>query len=139
MRDIEFVSMNYAAAVHAKDEQAFLALYDEKVVVFDAWDEWVYEGREAWSRMVENWFGSLGEERVRVEFSPISCIAEADWAVWCATVRYIGLGTAGEELRSMENRISWTLQRRGGGWLIVHEHSSAPASFETLKVKLKRG
>lgn len=138
MHNVELIAARYAAAVHAKDEQALLALYDENVIVFDMWEEWVYEGRPAWSSMVKNWFGSLGDERVRVEFSPISCVGEADWAVWCATVRYIGLSATDEELRSMENRLTWTVQRRSSGWLIVHEHSSAPASFETLKVKLKR-
>jgi ketosteroid isomerase-like protein len=33
----------------------------------------------------------------------------------------------------MENRISWSLKRSAAEWLIVHEHSSAPVDFETLK------
>jgi ketosteroid isomerase-like protein len=38
----------------------------------------------------------------------------------------------------MENRITWTLKKHGSGWLTIHEHSSTPASFKTLNVKLKR-
>jgi ketosteroid isomerase-like protein len=44
----------------------------------------------------------------------------------------------GEDLRAMENRITWTLKKHGSGWLTIHEHSSTPASFKTLNVKLKR-
>jgi ketosteroid isomerase-like protein len=38
----------------------------------------------------------------------------------------------------MENRLTWALERRGGEWKIVHEHTSAPADFETAKVRLRR-
>jgi ketosteroid isomerase-like protein len=39
----------------------------------------------------------------------------------------------------MTNRLSWALRRQPTGeWKIVHEHSSAPADFETGKVTLKR-
>lgn len=65
-------------------------------------------------------------------------VVEGDWALWCATVRYAGLAASGEELRLLENRTSWSLRWRAGGWLIVHEHSSSPADFKTLKVKLRR-
>jgi ketosteroid isomerase-like protein len=60
-------------------------------------------------------------------------LVEGDWAIWCAIVRYAGLNAAGENLRVMENRISWSLKRSAAEWLIVHEHSSAPVDFETLK------
>lgn len=135
MSDIDVIAELYARAVYSKDEQAFLALYDEDVIVFDAWEQWVYEGREAWSRMVRGWFGELGEERARVTFSPIYCHIENDSAIWCATVRYAGVNATGEELHALDNRLSWGLRRRDGRWLIVHEHTSAPADFKTQKLK----
>lgn len=139
MGELDDIARRYAAAVYAKDEAAFLALYDDDVVVFDMWDAWTYQGREAWAGMVKAWFGSLGEERVGVTFTPVHAVVEADWAVWCAIVRYAGLGADDQELRAMENRVSWTLRRGAEGWRIIHEHSSAPASFDTMKVSLKRG
>lgn len=139
MSEIEAIAGRYAAAVYARDEAAFLALYGEDVVVFDMWDAWSYQGREAWAGMVKAWFGSLGEERVGVTFAPVHAVVEADWAVWCAIARYAGLSADDQELRAMENRISWTLRRGEDGWRIIHEHSSAPASFDTMKVSLKRG
>jgi len=136
MSDIDRVAELYASAVFSKDEQAFLALYDENVVVFDAWEEWLYRGRQAWSGMVRGWFGGLGEERVRVTFAPIYCHIENDAAIWCANVRYAGLSAADEELNAIENRLSWGLRRHEGRWRIVHEHTSAPADFKTHKLKL---
>jgi uncharacterized protein (TIGR02246 family) len=136
--EIDQIAERYASAVRAKDEAAFLSLYDETAVVFDMWDRWVYKGRDAWAGMVRAWFGSLGRERVGVTFAPEFSAIDGDWAVWCAIVRYAGLSETGAELRAMENRMSWTLRRHGGQWRIIHEHSSAPADFETLKVSLHR-
>lgn len=135
--NIDDIANAYIAAVYAKDLHAFLALYDEDVVVFDAWDQWIYRGREAWAAMVKAWFDGLGEERVRVSISPVFSRSEGDLGTLCAIVRYAGLNAAGEELRALETRHSWTLARRAHGWIIVHEHSSAPVDFKTMKVKLE--
>jgi uncharacterized protein (TIGR02246 family) len=138
LSEIDAVADRYVAAVYDKDEAAFLALYDEEVVVFDMWDQWSCKGREAWSGMVKSWFGSHGNESVRVIFTCEMCVVDDDWAVWCGIVRYAGLSAEGAELRAMENRISWSLRRRDDRWLIVHEHSSSPADFKTMKVSLNR-
>jgi len=139
MDEIGEVAARYVAAVFDKDAAAFLALYDEAVVVFDMWDAWSYQGRDALAGMVHDWFGSLGDDRVGVRFEPVMSRVDGDWAVWCAIVRYAGLNAAGDELRSMENRMSWTLRRGPDGWRIVHQHSSSPADFATRAVNLKRG
>ena len=55
-------------AVFARDVDAFAALYDQDVHVFDMWGGWSLRGIAAWRRMAEGWFGSLGDERVRVTF-----------------------------------------------------------------------
>jgi uncharacterized protein (TIGR02246 family) len=138
MEEIEAVAQRYVDAVRDKDEQGFLSLYDEQVTVFDLWDQWSYVGRDAWAASVAAWFGSLGDEQVQVAFRPVSCVVEGRSAAWSAIVSYSGLSAAGEVLRSMENRISWFLRRSDTGWIIVHEHTSAPADHETLAVALKR-
>ncbi|MGA2550949.1 MAG: nuclear transport factor 2 family protein [Burkholderiaceae bacterium] len=138
MNEIEVIAAKYAAAAYAKNEKEFLSLYDENVMVFDMWDQWRYSGRDAWAGSVRSWFNSLGSERVGIKFSSILCKLEGDWAMWCAIVRYAGLGPDDVEFRSMENRISWVLTRQNGIWRIVHEHSSSPADFETFKVRLSQ-
>lgn len=128
----------YRAAVYAKDADAFAALYAEDVRVFDLWGVWVYEGRAAWRAMAVEWFASLGDERVAVMWDEVRIHAGADFAVASATITYQGVSATGEALRAMQNRITQVVQRRGDAWQIIHEHSSAPADFETAKVMLKR-
>ena len=128
----------YKAAVYAKDVDAFVALYDQDVCVFDMWGEWSYSGVEAWRGMVANWFGSLGSERVAVDFAEVQPIMVQEVAVIHAFVTYKGLSAEGEELRAMQNRLTLALEHKNGIWKIVHEHSSAPIDFETLKVVLER-
>ena len=127
----------YKAAVYAKDVEAFVALYDQDVCVFDMWGRWSYSGVEAWREMVTDWFGSLGSERVGVEFADVQTTSVQTIAVAHAFVTYQGLSAEGEALRAMQNRVTFALEHRGDTWKIVHEHSSAPADFETLKVILE--
>ncbi|HEY7726928.1 MAG TPA: nuclear transport factor 2 family protein [Candidatus Eisenbacteria bacterium] len=124
----------YRAAVFAKDVEAFAALYDSGVRVFDMWGEWSYDGLPAWRGMAAQWFGSLGAERVVVEFADARTAAEGDLAVADAFVTYRRVTAEGKELRGMRNRITWALRRSGDRWKVVHEHTSAPVDFDTSKV-----
>jgi uncharacterized protein (TIGR02246 family) len=130
----------YRTAAHAKDVDAFAALYDDDVLVFDMWGRWTYDGLDAWRAGVADWFGSLGEERVAVEFDDVRTVVGDDVAAASAFVTFRGLSADGEELRSMQNRVTWTLRRTSDGtWKVVHEHTSAPLDFETSKPILRRG
>ena len=128
----------YKAAVFARDVDAFIALYDQDVRVFDMWGEWSYQGAQAWRAMVTDWFSSLGAERVVVEFDDVRTVRAQDMAVTHAFVTYKGLSAEGTQLRAMQNRITMVLKQEGGTWKIVHEHSSAPVDSETAKVLLQR-
>jgi len=57
-----------------------------------------------------------------------------------AFVTFKGLSAEGTELRAMNNRLTWALERPpDNGWKIVHEHNSGPADyFETGKVQVRR-
>ncbi|THF86215.1 SgcJ/EcaC family oxidoreductase [Deinococcus sp. KSM4-11] len=128
----------YATAVYARDVDALLALYHPDVTVYDMWESWLYDGRDAWRGMVEGWFGSLGDGRVEVTFDNVRSTATPELALVHAFVTYTGQSASGERLRAMNNRVSMTLVPEGDRWLIQHEHSSAPAQFETGKVSLQR-
>ena len=54
----------YKAAVHDRNVDAFLRLYDPEARVFDTWGVWSYEGVAARRGAIEQWFASLGAERV---------------------------------------------------------------------------
>jgi uncharacterized protein (TIGR02246 family) len=128
----------YKAAVFAKDVDAFVALYDRDVCVFDMWGEWSYDGAQAWRGMVAGWFGTLGAERVAVDFDAMRVILAQDLANVHAFVSYTGVSAEGRELRAMHNRLTWALNQKSGAWKIVHEHTSAPVDFTTSKVLLQR-
>ncbi|GAA5514482.1 hypothetical protein Dcar01_03238 [Deinococcus carri] len=128
----------YRAAVYAKDVDALLSLYDEDVCVFDMWGSWSYDGADAWRGMVTNWFASLGTERVVVALEDVQTTLADGLAVIRAFVTYTGVSAEGNTLRAMHNRLTCVLRQQGDGWKIVHEHSSAPADFETGRVILQR-
>jgi ketosteroid isomerase-like protein len=137
-KEVRRVIGSYAAAVLAKDVEAFMRLYHPAVRVFDAWGVWLYEGAPAWRIAVEGWFASLGSEKVRVSFSELQSATEHTLAVVSAIVTYAAESAQGEPLRSMQNRITWVLRESGHVFRIAHEHTSAPIGLEDAKAILAR-
>ncbi|GIL37961.1 YybH family protein [Roseiterribacter gracilis] len=135
---IETLFERYARAVRAKDAASFLALYADEARVFDLWDRWSYDGVAARRRSIEDWFGSLGDETVEVRFDEVRITSNGDIAVAHAFTSFTAYASDGTALRSMQNRLSWGLQRRDDGWRIIHEHTSAPLIGETMEVQLVR-
>lgn len=129
----------YAAAVRAKDVDAFVSLYADDVRTFDLWSEWSYDGKDALRAMVAEWFGSLGDDEVvAVSFDEVRTQADSDVGAVSAFTTYAALAPDGTELRSMNNRLTWILRAGAdGSWKIAHEHTSAPAG-EGGKVVLRR-
>ena len=137
-KEIGRIMGSYAAAVFARDVEAFMRLYHPTVRIFDAWGVWSYEGASAWQIAVEGWFASLGSERVKVSFSDLQSTTEHTVAVASAIVTYAAESAQGEPLRSMQNRITWVLRESGHVFRIAHEHTSAPLGFEDFKAILTR-
>jgi ketosteroid isomerase-like protein len=89
--------------------------------------------------VVNEWFGSLGNEKVAVDFDEVQTVIGDGVAAASAFVTFKGLSADDEELRAMNNRLSWVLRKTGEGeWKVVHEHTSAPIDFETSKAILGR-
>jgi ketosteroid isomerase-like protein len=128
----------YRAAVLARDVEAFMRLYHPTVRVFDTWGVWLYPDASSWRTAVEGWFTSLGNEKVRASFSEVQITAEQPLAMVSAIVTYAAESARGEQLRSMQNRITWVLRETGHVLRIVHEHTSAPIGFEDFKAILTR-
>ena len=129
----------YAAAVRGKDVDALVGLYADHVRTFDLWERWSYDDRDALRAMVTEWFGSLAaDELVEIEFDEVRVQSGEDVAAVSAFTTFRALSPEGEELRSMNNRLTWVLRKDAdGAWKIVHEHTSAPAGDEG-KVQLRR-
>jgi ketosteroid isomerase-like protein len=131
---IEGVLESYRAAVSAKDVGAFVALYDDDVRVFDMWGRWSYDGAAEWRHAVADWFGSVGDDQVVVELHDLTTVVGDGAAAVHGVVTFKGLSAAGDELRAMDNRVTWVFRRAGdSSWKIVHEHTSMPIDLETSK------
>jgi ketosteroid isomerase-like protein len=128
---------SYQRAVFDRDVDAFMRLYDPSVRVFDTWGAWCYENAAAWRTSVHGWLSSLGDDRVRVTVDDVRVLGEKPLVVVSAVFRYAGISSAGVELRSMQNRLTWTLQY-GEAWKIVHEHTSMPVSPDDSKAIFHR-
>ena len=137
--EIEAVMAEYAAGVLAKAPSRVAALYAPDVRVFDAWGVWSYDDREAWGRNLQEWLGSLGDERAQVRFDDVRIVQHAGAGSVSAIVTYSAVDAAGDVVRSMQNRLSWFLTKTDGRWVVVHEHTSAPIDFESQKAMLRRG
>jgi ketosteroid isomerase-like protein len=88
--------------------------------------------------MVEEWFGSLGDdEEVVVTFDDVRAHVGVDVAALSAFAKFAAVSPDGNEIRSLNNRLTWALRKEGDGWKVVHEHTSAPVG-EGGKVQLKR-
>src|SRR5437763_5996378 len=129
----------YADAARAKDVDAFVGLYSDGVRTFDLWEQWTYDGKDALRAMVAEWFGSLpADEEVAIRFDDVRTQAGSDVAAVSAFTTFAAVSPDGTELRSMNNRLTWVLQKEADdSWKIIHEHTSAPAGDEG-KVLLRR-
>jgi ketosteroid isomerase-like protein len=128
----------YKQAIFQKDLEAFVSIFDEKVRVFDMWQRWTYDGLPAWREMAAGWFTSLDTNRDVVSFEDIQIEETGDLAFANALVRFTAVSAEGKELRYLENRLTWVARKKGGVWKIIHEHTSGPIDFESMKVILRR-
>src|SRR5437588_12142923 len=105
----------YAAAVRAQDVDAFVGLYADDVRTFDLWSVWSYDGKGAFRGMVAEWFGSLGDDVVAVEYDEVRTQAGEDVGGLRAFLTYRGLSAEGEALGSMDDRLGWVRRYGAGG------------------------
>jgi len=136
MSDIKSLFDAYAKAVYEKNVEGFLALFDDEIRVFDMW-AWSYDGVSAWQEMVTGWFGSLGVDRDVVTFEEIRISESGEMGVASAFARFAAVSEKGEELRFLQNRLTWVLRRKAGMWKIIHEHTSGPVDGATMQVRLR--
>ena len=127
----------YQAAVLAKDVDAFVALYADDALIYELWGTWAHD-IASWREMAKGWFAFLGDQRSVVEAHDVRVDVSGDMALLTASLTYHAVDAAGTELRSLDNRLSWVLRERGGRWVVVHEHTSAPLAHEDGKGILKR-
>ena len=128
----------YAAAVRARNVEAFLAIYDDDLHVFDMWGKWSLRGIDVWRGMIIDWFSSHGDEYVVVGVDEVESTRVGEFAMGHAILTYSAFSADGREIRSMSNRITVAMRKSGGQWKIFHEHTSAPIDHASMKALLQR-
>ena len=128
----------YSESAYAKDVDRFMTMYADDVRIFDLWGTWVISGAAGWRDGISGWFGSLGEERVVVDFEDVAVTESGDLASLTAMVAYSAESASGDRIRQMTNRLTWVLSRSDEAWRVVHEHTSAPVDDASGKVILER-
>lgn len=137
MKEIDDLLQQYKTAVFEKDIAAYAAVYHEDVQIFDLWMQWTYNGLEEWLGMAKEWFDSLGNNRDAVNFGDVRIELGADMAFVTALVKFAAISETGEELRYLQNRLTWVVSKKNDKWKVIHQHTSSPVNFETLQVILK--
>ena len=59
--------------------------------------------------MATEWFVSLGDEKVKMEFAEVSVIELANEIVWIGDLYFYGLDQDDQILRSISNRWTWVI------------------------------
>ena len=136
MNEIESLFETYKKAVFQKDVEAYASIFDAGVLIFDMWAEWSSEGLVTWREAAKGWFASLGTDRDLVTFDNIQIHQSGELAAATAFVKFAAIAENGEELRYLQNRLTWVLQKKENAWKVIHQHTSGPVDFGTMKVIL---
>ena len=118
----------YQDAAWQKDTTAMISLYDEQAIIFDMWNQCYYSNPLEWAKIIEDWLGSLGEEKVNVEFDMIKIHQSDNTGFASALIRFQAISKDGVVLRSMRNRITLGFSKIKDKWKVIHQHTSAPIS-----------
>ena len=129
MIKIEALLDAYSQAVYQKDLTQLMALYTDDVVVFDAFDNWEYRGKPAWSQAIAAWFNKMGDDLIRITFNQTNAEFDDHVGGISAEALYEGIGKT--ENYTMTNRITLGLRKDGNDWKISHEHTSLPVKQTT--------
>ena len=130
--EIEDFFKIYQRSAWDKDASAMINLYDEHASIFDMWDQGYISNSSEWNKIIIDWLGSLGEEKVKVEFEMVKIHQSGDVGFASALIQFQAISSEGAVLRSMKNRISLGFSKLEDGWKVIHQHTSTPVSSEDL-------
>lgn len=130
---VHALAERYQRGAQALDMEAFLELYAEDVVIFDASFAVPMTGRDAWRNAVKEWFGALdADQRNVAEIRELTVSGEGDVVAAHGLARYAMLEQDGSVMYEMTNRLSWIVRLgQDGEWRIAHEHTSVAIDMST--------
>ena len=135
--EIEDFFKIYQKSAWDKDASAMIDLYDEHALIFDMWDQGYVSNPSEWRKIITDWLGTLGEEKVKVEFEMVKIHQSGNVGFASALIQFQAISGDGAVLRSMRNRISLGFSKIEDGWKVIHQHTSAPISSDGLTALLE--
>ncbi len=131
MNKPESVLTKYIAALEAVDEDALLALYTPNARIFDMTMPWEHTDQKTWRAMVTDWFRHVRNHGSGAEALRVETHATDEMVLMTLIIDYYDLNDQGER-EGMANRLTWVLVPDGEEWKILHEHTSAPLTEDTM-------
>jgi uncharacterized protein (TIGR02246 family) len=117
---------DWAKAVREKDLKGILANHSPKMLMFDVPGPLESKGIDAYRKTWDLFF-SWSDDPVIFDFNEMDITAGNDVAYVTALMRCGGTEANGERIK-LEFRLTIGLRKRGGQWMVMHEHHSIPAS-----------
>jgi ketosteroid isomerase-like protein len=128
-RTVHAILDDIARRGSAFDVEGLLTHYADEIATFDLPPPLVLHGkhalRESWQRDVVEMF----QPPVSYRYEDVHVHASGDLAVTRSLMRFHGKTNDGHDM-NVTLRCTHVLEKRGGAWLIVHEHVSAPVGYD---------
>jgi uncharacterized protein (TIGR02246 family) len=117
---------DWSAAARRRDYDGVLAHHAADILMFDVPPPFQSEGLEAYRTTWDLFFGSMADPPT-FDFSDVRLTVGADLAFATAHGKCLSREADGE-VAELHFRLTMCFQKRGGEWLVVHEHHSLPAT-----------
>jgi len=122
----------WAAGVRARDVDAVLSRHAPELLMFDVVGPVRLQGldayRRTWLDQFFPWHGGTG----RFELVDLKVSAGADVAFATALLECAGTEDGQEVAFTL--RLTIGLEKRNGGWIVLHEHHSQPLDFDPGRI-----
>ena len=122
---------HWAKVFEARDIDGIMAIYAPDVIAYDVVPPLVYKGRDAYRKDYLE-FLSQYDGPVRVEYRDMQVFSSGDVGFVHALERFTGKMKSGQQSDFWLRATSGVI-KVNGKWLIIHDHISVPADFDTGK------
>jgi len=126
----------WAKAFQAHDIEGIMAIYapGDAVVAYDIAPPLQYRGKESYRKDYQEFLAQY-DGPIYVEYRDMRIVSSGDVGFAHALERFSGKLKGGQQ-SDMWLRYTGGLRKMNGKWLIVHDHVSVPADFESGKAVL---
>lgn len=117
--------------LRAKDLDALMALYAPDTITFDLMPPQQVQGADRYRKNFEGWFAAMPGP-IDYEIHDLRIVSGGDVA-FCHSLSHIKATRANGEKIDYWVRVTVGFQKRGGQWLMIHDHVSMPFDMQTDK------